>query len=121
MNVFQERDLYESVALSKGLLEFFLIVLRRVCDALRLDVMVGTHAVGEEVGSVGKVADLLEAVRGMPTWMRLAEDLPARQELLLPVPVTVGASLRECVLVEVRSTVVGEALGPAGGAARACV
>ena len=45
VDVGQERGLYGSVALSKGMLEFFLIVLRRVCEELRLSVLVGTHAV----------------------------------------------------------------------------
>ena len=120
IDVWQERDLYGSVALSKGLLEFFLIVFRRVCDELRLPVLVGTHAVGERVGAVGNAAEVLEAVQSYPTWVRMSQNLADVEELLLPVPVTSGKSLRDCVLVSVRSEREGELLG-AAAELRVCV
>ena len=46
-----------------GMLEFFPIVLRRVCDGLQLPVLVGTHAVGALVGAVGSVGELLESLK----------------------------------------------------------
>ena len=87
LDVTQERDLGGETALSKGMLEFLLIVLRQVCEELELPVLVGSHAVGELVGSIGSVAELLERVRAFPTWMRTERDL-GRMEEFLPLSYT---------------------------------
>ena len=117
INVWEERDLYGSVAVSKGMLEFFLIVFRNLCEQLRLPVLVGTHAVGELVGAAENVGELVEALRSHPSWVRMAEDLSSIRELLLPVPVAGGGersrALRECVLACVTSERAEEVLGEA--------
>ena len=87
---------------------------------MKLPVLVGARAVGALVGAVGSVGELLEKLRASPTWVRMAQDLPDVQEMLMPVPVTAGKSLRECVLVSVRSVRQGERLGEAGQL-RVCV
>ena len=114
--MWEERDLYGSVAMSKGMFEFFLNVFRRLSEKLKLPVLVGTHAVGELVGAAENVGELAEALRSYPTWVRMAADLSSIKEMLLPVPIAAGErsrALRECVLARVTSVRAGEALGEA--------
>ena len=114
LNISQEGDLYRPVALSKGLLEFFLFVFRQVVATLGLPVVVGTHAVGELVGAAENAGALQETLRGMASWVKMVEGFGRAQELLLPLPQISGTALRECALVSVRPVQGTERLAEAG-------
>ena len=55
-------------ALSGGTLEFFLKVVKRICEKLELPLMVGSTALGRRLGDGESAAHLLQTVRGWQHW-----------------------------------------------------
>ena len=93
VDVKEERDLYEDRALSKGMLEFFLIVLRRVCEVLDLRVGVGTHKMGELICGASDAGELQRVLGSFASWKQMEKELPHLQELALPVPLGEGKGI----------------------------
>jgi hypothetical protein len=104
----------EGVALTKGILEFFLVVLRRVCERLRLPLAIGTHYLGQEVAAAKNGAALRLAVSSTLSWKErggMAERCAEAEEFWLPINVNQGKKVGDCVLVCVKAKGEGERIG----------
>ena len=98
--------------LQEDALEFFVLVLRRICQMLKLTVAVASKTVGKEVGrqeDASKLARVMEKWRQV--WAR--EEVRQQEELLLPVAVDEKSAPQDWLCVAVRSVVAGEKLGEA--------
>ena len=98
--------------LQEDALEFFLLVLRRVCSGLRLPVFVGSKHVGKEVGrqeNATKLASVMEKWRKV--WP--GDTVRSAENLLLMVAVDERPSPQDWMCVSVRSVVSGQPLGEA--------
>ena len=100
-------DLLNRGRLGEDMLEFMLLVVRRICEELGLKIAVVSKTVGKEVGmqeSPGKLGKVLGKWKKVWNWDRVRRAT----ELLLPVAVDERA--QDWMLVEVRSAVEGESL-----------
>ena len=98
--------------LQEDALEFFLAVLKRVCERLRLSLAVGSKTVGKEVGrqeTPGALARVMQKWRKV--WPR--DEVRLQEELVLPVAVDDKPLPQDWLCVVVRSCVAGEKLGDA--------
>ena len=93
--------------MSKGVLEFFLVLVRHVCVVLRLPCAVGTHALGQRALVAATGHELLCQVATQPTWMGdggMKESFQRAEEVLLPVRVDRALAMRgSCPGVRVRN------------------
>ena len=107
MNVGDERSIMlEGQPLTKGVLELGLILLRHACTVLRLKVAVGTVGLGALIGHSETDASVVARAARFKTWAEpdgLREKFLAAQEVWLPITVSTGKQVRECVAVTVRS------------------
>ena len=106
VDIFEERVLCEvgsgsSGRLSKSVLEFFLIVLRRIAEKLDLPVAVGTHALGSAVDESTNESLLKLKVRTWKSWAWLSEHIGSAKQFLLPVIRDEGKYPRDVVLLVV--------------------
>ena len=76
----------EARALSGGTLEFFLKVIRRICEKLELPLAVGSTALGRRLGDGESAVHLLQTVRGWQHWSQ-QECARVRGAKLFFVPV----------------------------------
>jgi len=117
VNVGDERSItIDRQPLSKGVFEMTLIVLRRVCSVLRLEVTLGTSALGQLVHSAKSAVEVSTRATGWKSWVEpggLREKFLAAKEVCLPILVGSGKLIRDCLLVFVRSEVSGVCLGEA--------
>ena len=110
--------------LPEEVLEFFLLVVRRVSEALGLRLAIGSKTVGKEAGKAGDAEQFSCVMRG---WRKVWQSsvVSENTELLLPVAVDEKAAPQDWVFVSVRSCVEGERLGGAkalaSAGARCCV
>ena len=73
-------------AMTKGALEFFLKVIRRICTQLGLPVAVCFTALGQRVGGGQSVDELCRTVEGWKSWnFEEREHARSSEEFLLPV------------------------------------
>ena len=72
--------------LQEEVLEFFLLVLRRICDELQLPIFVGSKTVGKAVGAAATSVQLCNKIR---KWEHVwpVGVVRTKQELLIPVAV----------------------------------
>ena len=118
VDIFEERVLCEvgsgsSGRLSKSVLEFFLIVLRRIAEKLDLPVAVGTHALGRAVDEFTNESLLKLTVRTWKSWAWLSERIGSAKQFLLPVIRDEGKYPRDVVLLVVSAISDGVTLGNA--------
>ena len=98
--------------LQEDALEFFLLVLRRLCKVMELPVTIASKTVGREVGqqeSATKLASVME--RWRTVWN--GADVRSKEELLLTVAVDERSSPQDWMCVSVRSATKGQRLGEA--------
>lgn len=100
-------------AMSKGALEFFLKVVRRICTLLDLPVAVGFTALGQRVGGDQSVDDLCRSIEGWKSWnFKERERARSSEEFLLPVCLDAeGRGSNDWLLAVVTSAEAGERLG----------
>jgi len=98
--------------LQEDALEFFLAVLKRVCQEMKLPLAVGSKTVGREVGRQETPAGL---ARVMQKWRKVwpRDEVRQQVELVLPVAFDDKPLPQDWVCVVVRSCVAGEKLGDA--------
>ncbi len=86
VDVSAESVLRAGQPMRSDVLEFFLVVLRHVCQVLGLSLYVGSHRLGERVGGPVPVERVRAAVQ---SWKQFGEDeqrrVQAAQEFLVPV------------------------------------
>ena len=87
--------------LLKGMLEFFLIVLRRLCQTLGLPAAIGSHRLGLAVAAADDASALRLLVQGWEQWLEMAQRIRESKELLAPVVLEDARVQRRCVLVRV--------------------
>ena len=85
--------------LSKSFLEFFLIVLRRICERMKLRVAIGSHALGLALGRAENLALLKLNVQTRASWLAFLESVGAAQEVLIPVIRDEGKFPKDIVLL----------------------
>ena len=71
--------------MTKGLLEFFLLVLRRISEKLALPVYVAPHAVGLRIHEVEDLELLQLKLRTWKSWPAVAAAIQECQQLFVPV------------------------------------
>ena len=117
VDVQRQCDLLEPArTIRKDVLEFFLRLVRHVCQRLRLPVDVGTSALGVRVGSAETVAHLCDTVEGWSSWREGGRwRARAAQEFLLPVLWdTEGRGSWNWVLVSLLGSAEGRRLSDGG-------
>jgi hypothetical protein len=102
VDVNDEQALTES-RLSKGMAEFFLIALRRVCSRLRLGIALGSHHLGLHLHSQRSVAELNMTVQLWKSWHWLVEDIRKASVFIVLVALDDSKFSRDCVLLIVAS------------------
>ena len=98
--------------LREDALEFFLLVVRRLCAAMELPVAIASKTVGREVGrqeSATKLASVMEHWRTV--WN--GKDVRSKEELLLMVAVDDRKVPQDWMCVSVRASAKGQRLGDA--------
>ena len=100
VDIGEEQELAEG-RLLKGMLEWYLIVLRHLCEKLKLPVAVGSHTVGMALGGSQDAEDLRLKVQGMEHWPAIAASMRTAKEALFPVILEEGRVQQKCVLVRV--------------------
>ena len=91
-------------------------MLRQVCSVLRLDVTLGTSALGQLVHSAKSAVEVSTRATGWKSWVEpggLREKFLDAKEVCLPILVGSGKLIRDCLLVFVRSEVSGVCLAEA--------
>ena len=89
--------------MSKAVMEFFLLVLRRVCERLELPVAIGTHRLGQEMHVAEDVGLLKLKISNMKSWDEwMKTRFGQAKSLLIPVIRDEGKVPRDCVLVRVQ-------------------
>jgi hypothetical protein len=98
--------------LHEEVLEFFLLVLKKICKELDLPLAIGSKTVGLEVG---RNASAERVSRVMGKWQKVwqGDEVRNKEELLLPVAVDDKDHPQDWVFVSVRSAVAGERIGEA--------
>ena len=98
--------------MSKGALEFFLKVIRRICSQLDLPVAIGFTALGQRVGGGQSVDELCRTVEGWKSWnFEERERARSSEEFLLPVCLDPeGRGSNDWVLAVVTGVEAGERL-----------
>jgi len=108
---FKEQALVENREVLKDVLEFFLIVARRIASSLELPVQVASHELGHRVGVE---CDLQELCRSVECWAQWrARAVYTAEEWLVPVCVDLGSRLRDWIFVRVVAAQAGQKLGVA--------
>ena len=102
VDVVEEQELFEG-RLLKGMLEFCLIVLRRMCQKLALPVAIGSHALGMAIAAAADVTGLRLAVQDLKHWPEIAASMRTAREALFPIILEDSRVLRKCVLLCVRA------------------
>jgi len=105
-------DALASSKLQEDALEFFLLLLRRLCTVLGLPVAIASKTVGKVVGqsdSATKVSSVMEGWRTV--WN--GADVRSKEELLMMVAVDDRKLSQDWMCVSVKSTVKGQRLGEA--------
>jgi len=103
--------------LMKGVAEFFLIALRRVCDRLALPTVLATVRLGSDLQSVQTEEEmqlLLLTMKSWEHWDKMVESTASAQSFQILVPLDDAKLLRDCVAVVVSSTDPMQRLGKAG-------
>jgi hypothetical protein len=98
--------------LQEDALEFFLLVVRRLCKVMELPVAIASKTVGREVGqqdSATKLASIMQKWRTV--WN--GEEVRKKEELLLMVAVDDRKSPQDWMCVSVRAAAKGQRLGEA--------
>ena len=98
---------------SKGVLEFFRMVLQRVCDVLRLSVLLGTAKLGQEVVAATSPEELQAKVRPWQHFQDLRKSAQSASEFVLPLLLDDGNFPKEVMLATVQSAEEGVDLGRA--------
>ena len=103
VDVGREQVLADSArVVGKDLLEFFLILVRHLCQQLSVPVFVASSALGHRVGSRETVEHLCNTVEGWRQWGVIErERAQAAREFLLPVVRDADEGSRDWVLVSV--------------------
>jgi hypothetical protein len=103
----RSEDALASGRLQEEVLEFYLLVLRRLCDELQLPMFVASKTVGKAIGRAVAASELCSTVR---KWERVwpVGVVRSKEELLLTVSVDALERANDWVFVSVRSAVVGE-------------
>ena len=112
VKVYEEQCLAEG-RLSKGAMEFFLVLLRAVCSQLHLPLALGSQKLGLLARATENPAVFLEIVRGWTSWSCLAEEIKRARELLVPVCLDDNMLPRDCVYAVVTAAEAGQTLGAA--------
>ena len=104
--------------LLKGVMEFFLIVLRRVCERLHLPIVLGTQRLGSDLQTVHTEEDMqlmLMTLKSWEHWDRMVATTASAKLFQVPVALDDAKQLRDCVLVNVSPLRAHECLGNASG------
>ena len=104
--------------LLKGVMEFFLIVLRRVCERLHLPIVLGTQRLGYDLQTVRNEEDMqlmLMTLKSWAHWERMVTSTASAKLFQVPVALDDAKQLRDCVLVNVSPLRADESLGTASG------
>ena len=102
--------------MTKGLLEFFLLVLRRISEKLALPVYVAPHAVGLRIHEVEDLELLQLKLRTWKSWPAVAAAIQECQQLFVPVVLentSHSKDIKDCVLLVVSSAGDQQKLGDA--------
>jgi len=100
VDVVEEQELFEG-RLLKGMLEFYLIVMRRMCEKLALPVAIGSHTLGMAIAAAADASGLRLAVQGLKHWPEIAASMERAREALFPIILEDSRVQRKCVLVHV--------------------
>ena len=85
MDVYEEQDLQEG-KISQGVLDFFLILLRRITDTLELPIVLGPHKLGRMAYAADTAGSLRLDLVSWPLWRdTLAIRLSQAGKLVVPV------------------------------------
>ena len=98
VDVAEEQELFDG-RLLKGMLEFFLLVLRRVCQKLDLPVAIGSHKLGKAVSVAEDSFALRLMVQGWEQWQDMTRALRQAKQFLVPVVLDDARVQRKCLLV----------------------
>jgi len=104
--------------LLKGVLDFFVIVLRRLCDRLQLPVSLAPHKLGLDLQLAHSEEDMALTLlkwESYKHWGQLVASTADAEIFLAVVPVEDAALLRDCVLVAISPSDANERLGQASG------
>jgi len=123
IDAFEEQGLTGSAPgaegrLLKGVLEFFLIVLRRICERLSLPIVLGTHRLGYDLQAAQTEEDMalmLLTLQSWQQWERMVANTAVAEAFLVPVALDDNNVLRDCVLITVAPLTAGQRLGEALG------
>ena len=118
VDVFEEQLLNSAASgaearLSKAVLEFFLKILRRLCDRMDLSVAIGTHRLGQDVFAAEDLGLLKLKLQSWESWTWMQESISKARQFLLPVVCDDGKVPRDCVLVMVTGADEAQFLGEA--------
>ena len=113
VDIVEEQELCDG-RLLKGMLEFYLIVLRRLCQRLGLPVAIGSHRLGFAIAAADDASALRLIVQGWEQWQEMSQSIRESQELLVPVVLEDARVQRRCVLVRVLAQGGADNLASAG-------
>ena len=109
VDVAEEQELFDGRVLS-GMMEFYLITLRRICAGLDLPVALGSHKLGMMIAAASDASSLRLQVQGMEHWPDIASSFKNAREALFPVIFDDARVKRKCLLLRVCATEASETL-----------
>ena len=109
VDVAEEQELFDGRVLS-GMMEFYLIALRRICAGLDLPVALGSHKLGMMIAAASDASSLRLQVQGMEHWPEIASSFKNAREALFPVIFDDARVKRKCLLLRVCATEASETL-----------
>ena len=104
VDVFEEQMLSSGAScdegrLSKAVIEFFLMVLKRISVGLELPVALPTHKLGQEVGAAEEVAFLRLKLQSWESWPSMKASIARARHVILPIVLDEPKVPRDVVLV----------------------
>jgi hypothetical protein len=123
IDAFEEQNLLGTAAgvegrLLKGVLDFFVIVLRRVCERLQLPVSLAPHKLGLDLQLAQSEEDMALTLLKWASyqhWEQLVASTADAEVFLAVIPLEETALLRDCVLVAISPSDASKRLGQASG------
>ena len=109
VDVAEEQELFDGRVLT-GMMEFYLITLRRICEGLGLPVALGSHKLGMMIAAASDASSLRLRVQGMDHWPDIASSFKNAREALFPVFLDDARVKRKCLLLRVSATEASETL-----------